>query len=135
MTTNEYYPLSTDSNEQLQEKLDFNQKATIGEIGCDLVFPERDSNVTEYLSNQIRCREIIEERENNCHKCDIYESNIEMKNNDACCQGGYIHSSNKKFNLFSEIIFYIGIAYYFCLKFIELPLLLNPTTFPIYFSH
>ncbi len=60
----EFWPSSDDTIEELKEKVELNLDTALGEIGHDIIFPNRDSDVTEYQSNALRARQLIEEKEN-----------------------------------------------------------------------
>ncbi len=146
-TTDEFWPSKDDSVETLQEKRQLNIDAAWGEIACDIVLPDRESEVTDHQSNAIVAQEYINEKnkdsDNNVNKCTINDIDDEIKeeikeeeqvqDNGGCVQPNGIIAPS-----FSEAFagfMAVGGAAYYCLKILELPLLTNPTTAFIYVTH
>ena len=155
-TSDSFWPYSDDSIEVLQEKKDLNINAAWGEICIDTVCPDRESEVTEYQSNAIISQELIDQKEtdNSTNKTVIYESDDqdesddkdELKNrgkaddkdefdNRGCIQPQPLQPQHLVyFDKFFKMMGIGGILYG-CLKVLELPLLSNPATAPIYITH
>lgn len=52
-------PLPSDSREELERKKEINLQSAYGEIGLDLINPDRDSEVTDYQSNALLAEDYI----------------------------------------------------------------------------
>ncbi len=145
--TDEFYPKPDDSIETLQQKRDLNINAAWGEIAIDLALPNRESDVTEYISNASVAGEYIEQKQkkgSDCNKCtidDIEDDGNEKEENrpekekgegKPCCGTAEELSSWGQLAQFATL----GGALYVALKIIEAPILLNnPITAPFYFTH
>jgi hypothetical protein len=58
-----FWPKPEDSVETLQQKAKLNHNAAWGEIGADLVSPDRPSDVTENQSNELVANEYIQQKQ------------------------------------------------------------------------
>ena len=152
-TTDAFWPSKDDSIDTLQEKQQLNNNAAWGEIACDIVLPDRESDVTEYQSNSTRCQDLIDEKTNSTSKCstggiggdiedDIggdIENDIETEiKEEPVPKGGCVQPNGIIAPSFSDAFLgfmTVGGAAYYCLKILELPLLANPSTALIYVTH
>jgi len=58
-TSSDFFPLQTDTPDNLRYKIDLNDRAAMGELMLDLMSPDRESDLTEYQSNSLRARELL----------------------------------------------------------------------------
>lgn len=159
------WPMQTDTDKVLQDKYDRNMTAAWGEIGMDLAFPNRESDVTDYQANAMKARGILEQREEDglvvkCERAPLIQDlvpdeideipyeieyppidDIEIPIDDRPC----IWSQLNQFLMFLVGYFvaaqlavqaYIAATnFYLALKIAELPLLANPATAWVYATH
>lgn len=140
--TESFFPLQSDSTETLEEKCRLNTNAAWGEIACDIVMPDRESDVSEYQSNAIVAREIIENRENTPNSNKYTVQNVNEMDEElidtGCVKPHGIILPPKQPSFLESIMktaFGLSALYYVGIKIMELPLLTNPVTTPMYFTH